>query len=503
MTESRMNPVANPLFQYLPFLAILAPVAMFWGQVKTIIGKVFSTLVVKVEFIDLGYTVFNGYLNRNFRRYRLGQSNYDAFQDYTTVDKRQMAIGFEDSPTLPQVYRRGRTLICVKKTLTKDRPDMLTVYSFRWTFDAESHYVQALKEYNNGKSEKRSFKVYYKYGTNGKASSFANGLAEQKSPNAFAQSEGRHLSNRIIGYSMDQIGYRDKTNINRGYVFSADAESLVYECKRWRASENWYKDRGILWRRGAMLVGPPGTGKSSLVRKICQTIDVPLFIFDLASMSNAEMIEAWKDVQGYSPCAVIFDDIDRVFEGSVNVAKNGGGLTLECLLSCLSGALPAEGVLVFGTANDPTKLDPALGVVVDGQASRPGRFDVIVTLGSMTREDRLRLATMILDGLTVDVAAIVEKGEGMTAAQFNDHCASIAVELYWKDRREVERVGEHPAQAIKEWKVQPWSPGDGVEGVTYSPVTGLEALEWRGAEKAWLSSAQQGLADRIMQEAPQ
>lgn len=439
----RMNPVANPLYAYLPFLAILAPVAMFWGQVKTLIGKVFSTLVVKVEFSELGYTVFNGYLNRTFIRYRLGQSDYDAFQDYTTVDKRQMAIGYEDTPTLPQLYRKGRTIVCVKKTEAKDRAPKLTVYSLRWTFDAEAHFVQALKEHNNGKTEKRAFKVYYKYGQGSKSvlREMTRGYSDD-SPKA-SSPEGRHLSNRIIGYSIDQIGYRDKTGIDKGYVFCTDAQTLVYECKRWRASESWYKDRGILWRRGAMLVGPPGTGKSSLVRKICQTINVPLFIFDLASMSNAEMIEAWKDVQGYSPCSVIFDDIDRVFEGSVNVAKNGGGLTLECLLSCLSGALPAEGVLVFGTANDATKLDPALGVVENGKASRPGRFDTIVTLGDMTHDDRQRLATMILDGLTVDLNAIVEKGEGMTAAQFNDHCASIAVEMYWKERGEVERVREH------------------------------------------------------------
>ncbi len=435
-----MSPADNPIYAYLPFLAILAPFALFWGQLKMLITKFFGIFVVRTDFTALGYTVFNNFLATHAKKYRLAQFNFSAEIAYTTTDKKHLAVGYEAPSGMPQVYKIGKTLFMAKAGVDKENhTHMLMIYSLRWTMNPEKIYLKALKEYNNGMSQRRSFKIMYKSGM-GKRQ-IINSREEGYNPMTNEKTSYDHwISNRLLEYRVEEIGYRDRTKINSGYVFSKNAQTVVNECESWRRSEDWYKERGILWRRGIILVGAAGTGKSSLVRKICQINDIPLIIFDLSSMSNTEMIESWKDIQQYSPCAVLFDDIDRVFEGNTNVAgEQGGGLTLDCLLGCISGAMPAEGVLVFATVNDPTKLDPALGVVENGRPTRPGRFDMIVELGNQSEGDRRTLAKMIFENLTVDIEKVVKQGDGMTAAQFNDHCSRVAVDIYWRQKNELDK----------------------------------------------------------------
>jgi chaperone BCS1 len=42
------------------------------------------------------------------------------------------------------------------------------------------------------------------------------------------------------------------------------AKEIIDDIKKFEDSEQWYKSKGIPWRRGYLLYGPPGTGKTSL-----------------------------------------------------------------------------------------------------------------------------------------------------------------------------------------------------------------------------------------------
>lgn len=218
------------------------------------------------------------------------------------------------------------------------------------------------------------------------------------------------------------------------YSFDDEIITVVDEVRQWHKSGDWYRDRGIPWTRGWLLVSPPGTGKTSLLRAIAQELDLPVYLFDLASMSNEEFSEAWGEVGSNSPCMAVFEDLDGVFHGRKNVlGDQGGGLTFDCLLNCISGISQSDGVFTAFTTNDITKIDPAIAQPSGNGTTRPGRVDRIIELGPMSEKCRRRHATRVLTGVHADIEAIVLAGDGTTAAQFNDLCVRKALAAFWDE----------------------------------------------------------------------
>lgn len=431
-----------------PFLAILTPLALFWTQVKALLVKIMNIFVVSVE--AQGHTAYaiNYNITKYYKRYSMGSYQYVGQHFYVNKVNRRIAVVLEQLSRIPQLVRARNRFFILKNSLHKDSDsvlvDKLHFYYLRGTFDHEAFLIESMDRYNASMSPTENsnrFAISYKKGygkrTMISASMEKAGDEAGRAPRAARNAEDNSdqlvaQTNRILGLESKDIGYPATNGELKSYVFCDQANHLLAECRRWRDSEKWYRSRGILWRRGALLMGKSGSGKTSLIRTICKILDLPLYIFDLASMSNAEMIDAWESIQTNSPCAVLFDDIEKVFENGINViGEDGGGLSYDCFLSCLSGAKPAEGVLTFCTTNDASKLNDTLGVSTNGVASRPGRIDTIIEINDMEEINRRQLAQNILSDFPEGLETIVMEGKGMTAAQFQNHCTTIALERYW------------------------------------------------------------------------
>lgn len=430
---------SNPILTYFPFLAIITPIILFFSQIKAGIAKIFSLFIIKVEMHENASIAFNYLSQEKAKRWNLGSIRYNATSDYSRPDKKRIAVGYEEFGREPQLMKIGKTFLFVRnkkmddKEVSYDPPKNTVIYYIRGTFDHEKYLIEAL-DFLNSRQENGRFKIITRTGDGKKTL-----IGKRESPFApsLYDTTDIYKSNRILKYQRDELGsIQTKEDIERGYVFCTQGRKLLEDSQKWFQSADWYRQHGILWRRGVLIHGLQGSGKSSLVRKICQIIDIPLYCFDLSSMSNKEFIDNWLDCQTDSPCAVLFDDIDKVFDKQKNVTgENGGGLSFDAFLSALSGAQPSEGMLVFCTANNIKKIDKTLAIKENGVPSRPGRIDAIVCINEMEEEDRRILAQDILSESSLDIEKIVQEGRGMTAAQFNNFCSNISLDNYWKNKK--------------------------------------------------------------------
>jgi len=251
-------------------------------------------------------------------------------------------------------------------------------------------------------------------------------------------------------------------------IFPARIKELIREVELWRKSQQWYRDRGIPWKRGWLLYGPPGTGKTALARAFAEDLNLPITVFNLAELSNRQLVRAWATMQANVPCIALFEDIDNVFHGRENVCRRASAVmpllmphdadgrkagkgkptepvTFDCLLNCLDGVECTDGIFTIITTNDISKIDPALGqprTSADGTlefiSTRPGRLDKAVELGYMEPADKKRLAKRILGDYPTEYMAMLEfidenPDQPETPAQFQERCGQIALACFWQE----------------------------------------------------------------------
>ncbi|NNE79042.1 MAG: AAA family ATPase [Silicimonas sp.] len=161
-------------------------------------------------------------------------------------------------------------------------------------------------------------------------------------------------------------------------VAEDDRVATMLEDLRWfYGARDWYVDRGVPWRRGYLLHGPPGTGKSSAIRAAASELGLGLAILDLGrrTLTDDQLCEAL--VQAPEDAVLVFEDIDAAFieraAGEVST-----GISFSGLLNALDGVAAQEGRALFMTTNHLDRLDPAL--------IRPGRADVHLKLGLVGAE---------------------------------------------------------------------------------------------------------------------
>ncbi len=156
-------------------------------------------------------------------------------------------------------------------------------------------------------------------------------------------------------------------------VYSEDVlERLMLDALAFLKDENWYLEMGIPWRRGYMLYGPPGNGKSSLVAALAGALELNLCPLNLSSLllDDERLVKLLSNLPSRS--ILLLEDIDAVFVGREKPEGSGSKISFAGLLNALDGVAAQQGCMVFMTTNHRKKLDPAL--------IRPGRCDMHILI---------------------------------------------------------------------------------------------------------------------------
>ena len=182
-----------------------------------------------------------------------------------------------------------------------------------------------------------------------------------------------------------------------------------------------YADIGATLPKGALLVGPPGTGKTPLAQAVAGEAHVPFFSISgsefvemFVGMGAAKVRDLFKQAQEKAPCIVFIDEIDTIGKARDNSLSTNDEReqTLNQLLTEMDGFDGRKGVVILAATNRPDSLDKAL--------LRPGRFDrrIPVELPDLKgREAILKVhARDVKIGPDVDYKAIARATAGASGA---------------------------------------------------------------------------------------
>jgi len=221
-----------------------------------------------------------------------------------------------------------------------------------------------------------------------------------------------------IGWE-DVGGYKDvKEEIEDSIILPLEREDLA-------------KIYGLKPVKGVLLFGPPGCGKTLLMRALAHQLDFFLLYIkssDILSKwygeSEKRISELFKIARQVAPCIIFFDEIDSIGKKRYEYASSDTitSRLLSLFLYELDGISSNQNIIIVGSTNAPEVLDYAL--------IRPGRLDKIIYVPPPDASAREEIFKIHSAGRPlskdIDYATLAKLTERYSGADIANICEDVA-----------------------------------------------------------------------------
>lgn len=182
---------------------------------------------------------------------------------------------------------------------------------------------------------------------------------------------------------------------------------------------------GIPSKRGVLLAGEPGTGKTIICKALmAESKGITCITTDAYGLgADGYITELYEMAEDLSPSIVFIEDIDLIGLNREEYHYSGGS-ALVALLAALDGVEEKQGIITVATTNNIQSLDRAL-------SRRPSRFDHVIEIPFPGIEERKKIVGLLCRKIPLDEPSreyIAQKTEYCSPAQLQEIIFSLAIE---------------------------------------------------------------------------
>jgi SpoVK/Ycf46/Vps4 family AAA+-type ATPase len=208
----------------------------------------------------------------------------------------------------------------------------------------------------------------------------------------------------------------------------------------------FFKEYDLPYKRGILLYGKPGNGKTTLVKSIAGSVKAPVAYWQITENTGSESIqEAFQAAAKMAPMILVIEDIDAMPQRARSY-----------FLNILDGATSKEGIFLIGTTNYPEQIDPAL-------MNRAGRFDRAYEIKLPDLElrqiylEQKGIGKLLNEAL---IGATAKQTVGFTFAQLNELYVSAALQWHYEQSVDIEKLVKSMKSDLHKGQTMSWMKED-------------------------------------------